>query len=37
MMLVEPRHVRERRLRPQAGCDIQLPEFTAEAPMKQFC
>jgi hypothetical protein len=37
MMLVEPRHVRERRLRPQAGCDIQLPEFTAEAPMKRFC
>jgi hypothetical protein len=36
MMLVELRHVRERRLRPQAGCDIQLPEFTAEAPMKRF-
>jgi hypothetical protein len=37
MMLVEPRHVRERRLRPQAGCDIQLPEFTAEPPTKPFC
>ena len=37
MMLVEPRHARERRLRPQAGCDIQLPEFTAEPPTKRFC
>jgi hypothetical protein len=36
-MLVEPRHLRERRLRPQAGCEIQRPEFTAEPPTKRFC
>ena len=36
MMLVEPRHVRERRLRPQAGCDIQLPKVTAEPPKKRL-
>jgi hypothetical protein len=33
MMLVEPRHVCERRLR----CDIQLPKATAEPPKKRFC
>jgi hypothetical protein len=36
-MLIEPRHLCERRLRPKAGCDIQLPKATAELSNKRFC